>query len=139
MIINLSSSVVFSYDDFFSKIYYSYSKDTSNVSSKSKSYSYSDLPYAEALTLDVSYKFDKYYTVKYKNEYDLVADISKRKEYVLNIDKKCWNLDIKFTDNLVASATADNSAIRQNIFYVQIVLKPILKIKQKYIQKNTKE
>jgi len=139
MIINSSSSVSYSQNDFTSDIYYSYSKDTSSVSSKSESYSYSDLPNAEALTLKLSYKFNKYYTIKYKDEYDLIVEVSKKKEYVFNINKRCWSLDITLADNLVASATENNSAIRQNIFYLQATLKPIWTIKQKYIQKIARD
>jgi LPS-assembly protein len=135
MIINSSSSISFNKNDFKSNVYYSYSKDTSTVSSNSQSYSYKDLLDAEALNVDLSYKFNKYYTIGYQEEYDIETKTTKDREYTLDIDKKCWKLNLKVADNLVASSTTNNEAIRQNIFYIQLTLKPILTFNQKYIQK----
>ena len=139
IIINSSSSASFNMDNFLSNIYYNYSKDTSSLSSTADSYSYKDLPNSESFSYDLSYKFNKFYTVTYKEEYDLVTEIAKIKEYTLNIDKKCWAFDIKLVDNLVASATISNNAIRQKIFYIQLTLKPIVTLNQEYIQNKTGE
>ncbi|MCK5111022.1 MAG: LPS-assembly protein LptD [Arcobacteraceae bacterium] len=136
VIINSSTSASFNKDDFTSNIYYSYSKDTSLVSSNSESYTYRDLPDAESVTLQLGYKFNKYYQIAYKEEYDLVTEISKLKEYTFGIDKKCWALNLKLADNLVASATTNDKAIRQNVIYIEFTLKPIITINQTYIQKK---
>ena len=77
--------------------------------------------------------------MSYYEQRDLVDHIANKKEYNFNIDKKCWGFNIELTDNLVAAATTSNNAIRQNIFYVRFILKPILDIKQEYIRKKKEE
>ncbi len=139
IIMSSSSSLSFAKDDFSSNVYYAYSKKTSSISSTSESYSYKDLPYSENLTLDLSYKFYKYYRLMFKEEYNLVTNIANKKEYILDINKKCWGFNIKLADNLVASATTNNSALRQKIFYIQLILKPIATLNQKYTQKAKEE
>ena len=88
----------------------------------------------ESITGNIGTKVLKYYTISYKEQYDLIEKISNIKEYGLTIDKKCWKLDLKLADNLVAAATTDLKARRQNIVYATITLKPIVSFKQKYIQ-----
>ncbi|VAY87027.1 Outer membrane protein Imp, required for envelope biogenesis / Organic solvent tolerance protein precursor [hydrothermal vent metagenome] len=135
--ISSSTSASFKKNNFNSTIYYNYSKDTSKIGSNTNSYSYEDLPKNKSLTYHMDYKFSKYYTVGYNEQYDLETNISKRKEYTLKINKKCWALNLKLASNLVATATTNNSAIRENVLYMQMILKPILTIDQKYIQKRT--
>ena len=77
-------------------------------------------------------KFDKFYTVGFKEEYDLLNNISNKKEYFFNIDKKCWEFDIKLTDSLVATNTTDNRVLRQNIVYLQLNLKQLFSLDQVY-------
>jgi len=139
MFIDSTTTVTFDKNDFSSRIYYSFSKDTSSIASDVETYSYKNLPDSKSITLDMSYEFNKYYTLTYKEEYDLVTKISKSIEYSLNIDKKCWAIDIRLANNLVASTTTNNTAIRQNIAYVQVTLKPISTINQEYIYKKREE
>ncbi len=139
IIVNSSTSASLNTEDFTSSIYYSFSKDTSLVNSNSESYTYKDLPYSKSTTLQLGYKLNKYYQIAYKEEYDLVTKVSKIKEYIFNIDKKCWGINFKLADNLVATATTTNNAIRQNIIYMQFTLKPIATINQEYIQKKKEE
>lgn len=136
IIINSSSSISFEKDAFVSSLYYNYSKDTEGISSNAESYSYKDLPDAEALTYSLGYQFTRDYMLNYMEQRDLVSDIINKKEYILKIDKKCWSLNIKLADNLVVASTTTNNALRQNIFYVEVILKPILTINQEYIQKK---
>jgi LPS-assembly protein len=139
IIINSSTTASFNKDDFNSKLYYNFSKDKSHKSTKKKTFSYKDLPDAKSITLDLGYKFKKYYKVSYKQEYDLAKKYSKKIEYNFGIDKKCWAFDIKLVDDLVASATTNKKAIRQNIFYLQIKLKPILSYRHIYIKKKKEQ
>jgi len=139
IIINSSSSIKFDKDAFISSIDYTYSKDTSGVSSSAESYSYRDLADTKALAYSLGYKLNKSYMLSYMEQRDLVSGISNKKEYILDIDKKCWALNIKLADDLVTAATTTNNAIRQNVFYVEVILKPILTLNQKYIQKNNEE
>jgi LPS-assembly protein len=139
LIISSSTSLSFINNNFASNIYYNYSKDTSTVSSSSTSYSYKNLPDTKNLTYSLSYNFDKFYTLSYKEEYDLKSKISKSKEYILKINKKCWSFNLKLANNLIASSTTNNNPIRQNIFYLELALKPIILINQEFIQKKRAE
>jgi len=132
IVINSSTTGTFNKNNFTSKAYYSYSKDMANIASTTESYSYRDLPDAKSVTLELGYNFYKYYYLGYKEEYDLVYDISKLKRYTFNIDKRCWAFDMRIENSIVASATTDDSAIRQDIIYFEFILKPIVTINQEY-------
>ena len=135
IIIKSTSSAKLKYNDLFANIDYSYSKD------KPSGYegSYKDLNDSKSIIGTVGGKFFKYYTISYKEQYDIIKHISNIKEYKLNINKKCWSLDLKLSDSLVAAATTTNNQRRQNIIYATITLKPIVSFKQVYIQKEREE
>jgi len=137
---SLSNSLIYSHEDnllkkstyalrlsrngFFTNVDYSYSK-TSNDADELKS-----------ITGHIGTKVLKYYTVSYKEQYNITDKVKNIKEYELIIDKKCWSLGIKLADNLVATSTTDQKARRQNIFYTTISLKPIVTYKHVYTQKE---
>ncbi len=136
MIINSTSSLQFKKDDYFTNIDYSFQKDKTNAP---KQFLYKNLPNLESFTGHIGTKVFKYYTIGYKEQYDLTNHISKFKEYKMNIDKKCWALDLSLQDSLVATATTTNRAKRQNIIYATITLKPIVSFNQKFIQDEREE
>jgi len=113
----------------FLKLNHYSSKNTPN-SNKSDSESY---------TATIGAKVAKFYTLSYLENYNIKDRVSNKKEYKLNIRKKCWSLDIKLEDSLVAASTSDGSALRQNIVYLNLELRPIGGIKQKYKQNARKE
>lgn len=136
MIISSTYSFKFKKDNFFTNIDYSYSKDKTNIPAN---FSYKDLPDLKSITGHIGNKVLKYYTISYKEQYDIVKKLSNIKEYGLAIDKKCWKLDLKLADNLVAAATNTNRARRQNIVYATITLKPLISVAQVYIQDEREE
>ena len=118
----VSSSSALKYNDtkIFTNISHSFIKnDLDNSNSESVSY-------------DLGFNFNKFYTISYKEEFDLIDNISKKKEYLFKIKKKCWDFDIKMTDSIVATNRIDNSVIRQKILYLQFNLKQLFKMKQYY-------
>ena len=117
----------FKKDNFFTNIDYSYSKLTRDSNS------------SESITGKIGNKVLKYYTISYKEQYDISNHLSNLKEYGFTIDKKCWKLELKLADNLVVAATTTLKARRQNIIYATITLKPIVSIKQSYVQKEREE
>jgi len=134
MTISSTSSASFSKDSYFANVDYSYSYDKNTTTNL-----YKDSEKLEAITGNIGTKVLKYYTLGYKEQYDLTNHISKFKEYKVNIDKKCWALDLSFQDSLVATATTTDRAKRQSIVYATITLKPILSFSQKYIQDAREE
>jgi len=124
-IIESSSNASFKYNDYYVKLNHYYSKETPH-SNKLDSKSY---------IFDVGTKFNRFYKTSYKRYYDLQNNRLTKQELVFNIDKKCWALDIKLEDSLVAIASDTTDAVRQKIIYLQLYLKPIGGIKQQYKQK----
>jgi hypothetical protein len=117
----------FNKDNYFLNLYYTYNKDEISLQSQ------------RSLSYDFGLKFKKYYKTSYKEEYDITQNISKKKEYVFNINKKCWAIDFKLIDSLVATNTTDNSVLRQNIFYIAVNLKQLFSLEQNYKFKQRKE
>ncbi len=136
VIINSTYAFKYKKDNFKLNIDYSYSKDKTDAPAD---FSYKDLPDLKSITGYISNKVLKYYTISYKEQYDITHEISNIKEYKISIDKKCWKFDLKLADNLVATATTTNKARRQNIIYATITLKPIISYTQMYIDKEREE
>ncbi|MCK5293377.1 MAG: LPS-assembly protein LptD [Arcobacteraceae bacterium] len=141
LIIKSIYSLKFKKDNFFTNIDYSNfkSKPIYSLLSYEELQDTNSLINNESITGKIGSKVLKYYTISYKEQYDLIKEVSNVKEYGLTIDKKCWNLNLKLADNLVASATTTAKARRQNIVYATITLKPIVSFKQKYIQDEREE
>ncbi|MEA1914536.1 MAG: LPS-assembly protein LptD [Campylobacterota bacterium] len=121
-IIESSSNASFKYNDYYVKLNHYFSKETPN-SNKLDTRTY---------IFDVGTKFNRFYTTSYKRYYDLQNDYVTKQALVFNIDKKCWGLDMKLEESLVAIASDTTDAIRQKIIYLQLYLKPIGGVKQKY-------
>lgn len=89
----------------------------------------------ESYRLSTSYKLAKDYSIKYYENYDLQEKTRNRQGIGLNIDDSCWNLDLRFENEIVPTSRLDNSAengIDQKIVYITVMLKPLGGIKQKY-------
>jgi LPS-assembly protein len=114
MITNTSTSIDYKEDNFFFR-----TNHTNTLTSESISY-------------EIGNKFNRYYSVSYKENYNIAEHINNIKEYTLDINKRCWGLNIKLADNLVAAPTTGNDAIRQKIIYFLFTMKPIGKFKQQY-------
>jgi LPS-assembly protein len=134
LIIKSTYAFDYKFDEFSSNIDYSFSKDK-NATTKS----YKNMPANKSITLKLSTKVFKYYKLKYKRQYDIINDSINNEEFGINIDKKCWQFDLKLSDNLIASATNDKKARRQNTIYATITLKPLISIAQTYVQDEREE
>ena len=116
-----STTFKFSDDDYFTNIYYVYLKNKDTLVEQ------------KTLNYEMGLSFGKYYKASYKEQYDLIANINKKKELVFNIDDKCWEIDFKLIDTLVASDTTTNdNSYRQKIVYVEFNLKELFQFQQQY-------
>jgi len=114
-------------DNYFANIYYSYSKNQDTLIE------------AKTLKYDLGFGFAKYYKLSYAEEYDLMTNESKSKEYIFDIDEKCWGINFRIIDSLVASnTTTTNNAYRQKILYLELNLKQLFIFDQQY-ELNKKE
>lgn len=121
-------------DQHYLNVDYSYSIDKNETTD-----SYKNGEKHKSIVASIGTKVLKYYTISYKEQYDLIDHISTIKEYGFSMDRKCWGLDVVLADSLVASASDRGKAIRQNIIYVTYTLKPITSLKQTYIQNEREE
>ncbi|MEA2017738.1 MAG: LPS-assembly protein LptD [Campylobacterota bacterium] len=124
-----SSSTTFKFlkDSYFTNVYYSYLVDKN------------DLDKQRNINYDLGFGFSKYYKVSYKEDYDLTNSLSKKKEYMFNIDKKCWAINFKLIDSLIATNTTDNTILRQNIVYMEFNLKQLFQTTKRYTFKERRE
>jgi len=134
MIINNAYTLSLKKDDLNLKIDYSSIINKDEVTDL-----YSDGINNKSVSLDLSDKIYKYYTLKYNEKYDITRKIATSKRYGLRINKKCWDLDISYANNIIATATLNQKAIRQKIIYASITLKPIVTLEQKYIKDEREE
>jgi len=118
-----SSSITlkFSKENYFANIYYGYLKNKDTLEEE------------KTINYDLGFTFMKHYTTSYKEEYDLLNNINKKREYIFNIDDKCWAVNFKLIDSLIASdTTTSENSTRQKIVYVEFDLKELFQINQKY-------
>ncbi|MEA3512431.1 MAG: hypothetical protein U9R37_02420 [Campylobacterota bacterium] len=119
-IISTSTALKLTYDSYFLNSYYKSLLDKDTLEKQR------DVNY------DLGFSFYKYYSLSYKNEYDLTAQLNKKKEYLFKIDKKCWAIDFKLVDSLVATNTTDDSVLRQNIIYMNFNFKQLAEFKHEH-------
>ena len=132
IVINNASTLSYKLGNFNSKIDYTSILDKDGISNL-----YRDGINNKSVSIELSDKIYKYYTLKYNEKYDITNEIVKLKKYTLNTSKKCWDLDLSYSDSLLATATTTNKALRQKIIYVTLTLKPIVSVKQKYIREES--
>jgi LPS-assembly protein len=116
-----STSLTLKKDSYFANIYYTELKNEDTLI-EDKNFNY-----------DLGFSFAKYYKLSFKESYDLVDHVRDSREYMFNIDKKCWAMNFKVIDSLVASdTTTSTDSYRQKILYIEINLKQLFLIDQEY-------
>jgi len=79
-----------------------------------------------------SYRLAKDYSVSYYENYNILDSIRNKQGISFNIDDNCWNLDLKYENEIVPSSSINPEGIDQRIFFVNLTLKPLGGLKQKY-------
>ena len=114
--IESSSSLTFSYDNYFLSGTYYTSKDTPN-SGKGN---------LESYTLDTGFIFQDDFKITYKRDYNIQKHLVSKDSISFNIDDSCWNFDISYDKELVsASTTGGNSAVYQETLFFTLELKQL--------------
>ena len=117
-----SANSTLTYDDISLTLGYYESKETENSNKE-------DL---ESYRVNTSYKISKDYKVSYYENYNMIEKIRNRQGVALNVDDSCWNLDFSYENEILPSSSINPEGIDQRIFFVNLLLKPIGGIKQKY-------
>ncbi len=120
-LIENSTSFNLDYLDYFLKLSYYMSKDTPNSGK-------SDL---ESYTIDAGLKFLRDYQFKYYESYNLEKKIRSKQGFTFIIDDKCWKLSLRLEKVITPSSSTAN-AIKQDVIYLELVLKPLGQINQSY-------
>lgn len=119
-IVSSVSSLNLNYENSFMKLYHGYKKDENTLLKE------------EYITYQLGFDFYKYYNLSYSEEYDLANNMSRKKQYIFGIDKKCWALNLKYINSLVATNSTVLDVTRQDIIYLEFNLKQLFNLKQNY-------
>lgn len=117
-----SSSFSLTYDNFSMKLGHYMSKDTPNSGKE-------DL---ESYQVDLKYKISDEYSIGYYTNYNLEEKLRSKQSFIFSITDKCWNLDLRYEKEIIAASTTDGDPTKQDIIYLQLLLKPLGGIQQEY-------
>jgi len=84
----------------------------------------------ESYNVEANYKISKDYKFGYYENYNILEKVRSKQGINLNINDKCWNFDIKYERERVASSS--DIDVDQKIVYLNLTLKPLGGIKQEY-------
>ncbi|MBD3829915.1 MAG: LPS-assembly protein LptD, partial [Arcobacter sp.] len=114
------------YEDLSFTLGYYKSKETPNTDKE-------DL---ESYRVKTSYKISKDYSVSYYENYNLLEKIRSKQGIGFNINDSCWNLDLRFESEIKPSSSRYVNGVDQKLITVNLLLKPLGGIKQKYKMEN---
>ncbi|RXK00879.1 organic solvent tolerance protein [Arcobacter sp. CECT 8986] len=124
-----STSLSFNYDDFGLGLGYYMSKDTPNSGKE-------DL---ESYRINANYRISRDYSVGYYTNYNLKENMRSREGVLFSIMDDCWQIDLKYEKEVEAMSSKIYDREEQDMFYIQVLLKPIGGIKQQYTLDKTEE
>ena len=90
----------------------------------------------ESYRISTSYKVTKDYKISYYENYNLLNNTRNKQGVALNVDDDCWNLNLRFSDQIISSSSSTSDSDYQKVFYLTLTLKPIGGINQKYAIEN---
>ena len=119
-----SASSTFTYSDLSLTLGYYQSKETDNTTN--------DREDLESYRISTSYKISKDYNISYYENYSIEDSEMSKQGVALGIDDDCWNLNLKFQNEIVSSSSTTSDGTDQKVFFVTLLLKPLGGINQKY-------
>jgi LPS-assembly protein len=123
-----SAKSTFTYSDLSLSLGYYQSKATDNTTN--------DREDLESYRISTSYKLSKDYKVSYYENYSIEDSEMNKQGVALSIDDDCWNLNLKFQNEIISSSSSTSNGTDQKIFFVTLLLKPLGGINQKYEMKD---
>ncbi|MGM0518243.1 MAG: LPS-assembly protein LptD [Campylobacterota bacterium] len=148
---NLENFLKYSYDygSVSTKNIYNMQDDKFIENSASFSYSYNDLTFSmgyykskesensglenlESYRLSTTYDITNTNSITYYENYNIQDSIRNKQGVGFGIDERCWGLNLKYEKEVIPSTSINQRGIKQNILYIQLQLKPLGGVKQKY-------
>lgn len=114
-LVESSSAFSLTYDNFAMKLGHYMSKDYTDSGDEE----------LESYQIDLKYKLSDDYSIGYYTNYNLEEKLRSKQSFIFSITDKCWNLDIKYEKEISASSTTNGDPIKQDIVYLELLLKPL--------------
>ncbi|MGP2655799.1 LPS-assembly protein LptD [Malaciobacter sp. WC5094] len=124
-----TSSFTYNYENFKLSLGYYKSKETLNSNKEE----------LESYRIKTSYDISNDYRISYYENYNLKDEVRNKQGIGFDIFDRCWALGLKFEKEVVPSTSTNTEGINQNILYLNLELKPLGGIKQKYNFKDRNE
>ena len=86
----------------------------------------------ESYQFDTKYKFSNAYSLTYHENYNVEKSIRTKQALSFRINDMCWDLDVKYEKEIEPASTTNGDPIKQDIVYVQLLLKNLGGILQEY-------
>ncbi|GGD33650.1 LPS-assembly protein LptD [Malaciobacter pacificus] len=99
---------------------------------KSKESPNSDKEDLESYNFGVNYNISRDYKIGYYENYNLLEKVRNKQGVSFNINDNCWNLDLKYEREVVPSTAQNSTSIDQEVVFINLELKPLGGLKQKY-------
>lgn len=124
-----TSSFTYKYEDFDLSLGYYKSKKTDNSNKEE----------LESFRINTSYDISNDYKISYYENYNIQEKLRNKQGIGVDIYDRCWALGLKYEKEVIPSTSSNSEGIRQNILYINLELKPLGGIKQKYKFKDSNE
>lgn len=121
-LVESSSNFTLDYENYFLNLTHYKSKNTTN----------SGLEELSSYGVKAGFSFNKDYKISYLENYNIKEKVRNRQGFVFEINDRCWSLNLNLEKEVVPSSSTTSSSIRQDVVYVQLILKPLGGIKQAY-------
>lgn len=91
----------------------------------------------ESYRVGAAYDISKDYKVSYYENYNILEKLRNKQGVSFNINDNCWNLDLRLEKEILPTSSINPDGVNQRIVYVNLLLKPVGGIKQKYKMTNS--
>ena len=99
---------------------------------KSKASENSGLENLESYRLRTSYNLSSKESISYYENYNIQDSIRNKQGFGFAINERCWGFNINYEKEVIPSTSTNQEGIEQNILYLQLELKPLGGVRQKY-------
>lgn len=126
-LVESSSSFSLNYQNFNLKLGHYMSKETDNSGKEE----------LESYQIDAKYRLSDEYSIGYYTNYNILEKLRSKQSFIFGIRDRCWNLNLKYEKEIIASSTTDGDPTKQDIVYLELVLKPLGGINYEHEIKKT--